>query len=409
MTTKNHLNNFIKIDSKIQDDLKSTAENLLEVENLDLENTEYLAKALFCLGRYSESIRQFEKILEKKAKDKDALKNIAINHFHKKDYRMAMKYFDAALETDPGNESVLSYKMLCHEFLGEYNQAAMLAEEILEASPKNISVIKRLIDYHLRLKNYDECLHLIGQIKYDSYKKAVVLFESRRYEECIEEARKIRTSESYMLAGRAHRKLGNTAKAVRYLHKSYELDLNVDTLFEISDIYFEAEDPVRAIYFLNEVLLHDDSNVEAYSRIARAYMKSGDWSDAVEYGKKALEISKKVSDVYIVLAEAYIQLDGCNMKRAIEIVEEGISENPESWKLWVERGDVHYMHDEYAFRQSYEKAISLNPNETSIYLKYIDMLLMEDESETAKIYYNQLLLVNPLFEKTFDELQEFWS
>lgn len=73
MTTNYHLNDFIELDSKILEDLSDTADELLEVEHLDLDNREYLAKALFCLGRYGESIEQFKGILSLKADDEKAI------------------------------------------------------------------------------------------------------------------------------------------------------------------------------------------------------------------------------------------------------------------------------------------------------------------------------------------------
>lgn len=63
MTTKNHLNIFEKLDTKIMNEHSKTADELLLVENLDADNTEYLARLLFCLERYDESIREFEKLL----------------------------------------------------------------------------------------------------------------------------------------------------------------------------------------------------------------------------------------------------------------------------------------------------------------------------------------------------------
>ena len=388
----------------------NTADELLLVEELDLDNAEYLAKILFCLGKYDESIRQFERMLSMKGRNKNALASIAINHFKRQDYRAAIVYLNAGLEIDSQSECMLTYKMLSHEFLKDYESAIKCAEEILRTSPKNASVIKRLIDYHIELKNYDKCIPYINQIEYkDSYKKALILYGCRRFEECIKEAEKAGTGEAYRLAGKSHHELGNIAKATRYLYKSYEKDLNTDTLFEISEIYFEAEDPKKAIYYLKEVLLHDESNVEAYSRIAQAYLNSSDWEDAIEYGQKALEISKKVPQAYITISRAYNCLYRGESENAREIVEEGLRENPESAELWAEKADQNCIINPIECTKSYEKAISLSPADPNMYLRFIDTLLMTNEIETAKIYYNQLLLVNPLFEKSFEEMASFWS
>ena len=407
MTTINHLNNFAEIDSEIQQQYSKTADELLEVEHLDLDNTEYLAKLLFCLGRYDESIEQFERILSIKCDDENVMADIGINYFKKRDNGTALKYFDNCLERDPDSESLLSYKMLSHEFLKDYGRAIECGERIIRKNSKNTSAVKRLIDYHLKLKNYEECLYYIGQIEYDDkYKKALVLYELHRFEECIEVARKIKTAESYRLVAKSYLELKNVVKAVKYLYKSYEKDFNVDMLFEISDIYFEAEEYKKSIYFLKEALLHDDSNAEIYSKIGFAYLKSDNWSDAIEYAQKALDISKKVPQAYVTLAEAHIQLELGNYEKPKEIIEEGIRENPDSPELWIERGDLNFNDDLIAFVKSYERAMELNPKDYNICLKCAKLLLLAGEVEAAKPWYNQLLLLNPLFEKSFEELQK---
>lgn len=407
MTTDHHLNNFIKLDSKTMDELSKTADELIEVEHLDFDNTRYLAKALFCLGRYDESIKQFERMLSLKSDDWQVMADIGINYFKKKDYETAIKYFSESLEDNPDNETALSYKMISHEFLKDYSKAIDCGERILINNSKNTSVINHLIDCHLKLKNYDVCYYYINRVDYkDLYKKASILYESKRYEECIKTAVKLKTAKSYHLAGKAHHKLGNTIKAVKYLFKSYEKNPNIDILFEISDIYFEVWDNPRSIHFLKMVLAHDESNIEAYSKIALTYLNSSNWYDAVEYAKKTLEISKKVPQAYVTLAEAYFQIDGGDFERSKQIIDEGISENPDSAKLWAKKGGYCYSDELCAFSKPYEKAISLSPSDCSIYREYIYLLLLNEDDDVAKKVYNQMLLMNPLYEKSFEELKK---
>ena len=300
--------------------------------------------------------------------------------------------------------------MLSHEFLNDYESAIGCGKRILKNNPKNTSAIKRLICYHLETEDYDKCLDYISQIKdYDSYKKALILYKSKRYEECIEEAGKIRSAESYRLAGKSYQKLGNISKAVRHLLKSYEKEPNIDILFEISEIYFEAEEHQKAIPFLKRVLCHDGSNVEALSKIAYAYsFYPSNWHNAIEYAQKTLEINKKVPEAYVTLAEAHFQLDRGRLENALKILDEGISENPESAKLWAKKGGYCYPYDEPAFRKSYEKAISLDPSNNKIRLEYLYLLMMDEDLEAAKKHYNEMLLYNPLFEKSFQELHDEW-
>lgn len=406
MTTNNHLNNFIKLDSKILEEHLKTVEELLEVKNLDLDNTKYLADILFCLERYDESIEQLKKILSLKSDDSEIITNIGINYFKNKDYETSIKYFTRSLEKNPGNETALSYKMLSHEFLKDYRSAVECCDEILKNNSRNTSVINRLIDYHYELKNYDDCLDYINQIKYeDKYKKALVLYKLKRYEECIKTTGEIRTAKSYHLAGKSYYKLGNIVKAVKYLNKSYEIDFNIDSLFEIIDIYFEAKEYQKSIIFLKKVLIDDDLNIKANKKIAFAYLESGNWYEAIEYSEKTLEISTKLPEVYITLAEAQFQLEPDNLEKINQILDEGIKENPDSAKLWAEKGGYNFIYNPDTFRQSYEKALSLNPNNITIYKSYIYLLLLDEDDESAKKIYNQMLFYNPLFEENFHDFK----
>ena len=223
------------------------------------------------------------------------------------------------------------------------------------------------------------------------------------YEECIEIASKIRSAEAYHLCGKAYFKLGKIKKASKYMYKSYEKDGNIDTLFEIADIYSGRQTGSKAIYYLKEVLIHDEENFEAYARIASAYLYS-DNIQAIEYAKKALEITRKVPSAYITLSEAHIQL-GHDFEISAEILDEGIRENPNSAELWAEKGDLHFSNDPYTFMKSYETAISIDSRNLNFYLEYISLLMIDGEVEKAKKMYNRMLLYFPLFDKSFDEIE----
>lgn len=408
MTTINHLSNFEELDFKTTEELSNTADELLAVEHLDSDNTKYLAGILLSLGRYGESIEQLERILTMKSNDEETIALIAISHFKNKDYRTAIEYINRGLEINPEDERLLSYKMLCCEFLDEYASAIRCGEKILKNHPKSTHIIRHLIDCHLKAKNYDKCLYYLDQIKYmDHYEKALILYEAEMYEKCIKEARQVRTAKSLHLIGKSHQKLGNTLKAARYLYRSYEKDPNVDILFEIAEIYFDVMDYKRSITFLEMVLSHDEKNIKAHCRIAKAYFESSNWHGAIEYAERALEISRKVPEAYITLADAYF-FSGTNSEKVMEILDEGISENPESARLWAKKGNMEFNHDLYTFRQSYEKAISLNPSNYNIYEEYIFLLMINNETEEAKKWYNQMLLFNPLFEESFQDLNPWF-
>ena len=132
MTTENHLNEFVQINPETRKDLQNTAEELSKVEHLDLDNRQYLASVLFSLGRYDESIEEFERILSIKENDEKIIADIAICHYKRGNYTIALKYLKRGLEITPESESMLTYEMLCFEFLEDFENAIKTDKKIIK-------------------------------------------------------------------------------------------------------------------------------------------------------------------------------------------------------------------------------------------------------------------------------------
>lgn len=105
------------------------------------------------------------------------------------------------------------------------------------------------------------------------------------------------------------------------------------------------------------------------------------------------------------MAQTQFQLEQ-NLEKCIAIIDDGLSENPESAELWAEKGGFSFDYDMFAFKKSYEKAISMNPTKFEFYKSYIFLLLISNEIEEAKKQYNQMLLFIPLYEKSFEEIKK---
>ena len=90
MTTDNHLNSFAELDCETTENHSKTAEELLNVENLDFDNTRYLAEILFKLKRYDESIEQLKRTLSLSHDDDELLTLIGITYFKMGEYETAI-------------------------------------------------------------------------------------------------------------------------------------------------------------------------------------------------------------------------------------------------------------------------------------------------------------------------------
>ena len=366
-----------------------------------------LGKALFFNEDYDESIEYLEKCSCPKANA-----YLGLDYYRKEDFKRAIDYFKEFLK-DIKNETILNYLMISYEKENDLADAILTGDDILEINPKNTSVILRLVDYHFTLKQYErslDCIRLYENTKdfyepYDEklkFRKAEVLFHLKRYEDAIRLLRKLKTVESYHLISRSYERLGKPSKAVRYLMKSYELDRNVETLFEISDFHFRNDSYVSAVNILRDILDINPNDERALERIARAYMKNHDRHFAVEYAERLLEVNERNITSYVVLSNMeYIFGD---LDKAMEYIDRGLEMNSESAELWFDKAWVHDPRDFEQFKKSLERGLHLEPNNVKNHLRLIDECLWEDEKDNAERYYEKMLFYNPTFSKSFDEI-----
>lgn len=408
MTTRNHLT---------EQEFKEYLE-LLENENLDAENLKNLADDFFYSGKYGESIRACERILEKESDLEiinGAKSRIAMSYFKKEDYKESLQYFNEILETESENVVYLSYKFMSLEKLGDFASAVKCGDKIIRIRP-NASVLLKLIDIAFELEEFEKCIHYIDFLKTEptigwfkkqilnidcnclKIKKMECLLNIGKYEECIKESRKVKKdAHAYRVIGRAYAKLTKNVKAIRYMIKSFEMSGNIDVLLEIADM-----DNVRPEYYLNWVLEIEPQNEKALLKIAEACMDKGDYALSKTYAEELLEINPDIIEAYIIISD--VNLYSEDFANAERIVDRGLSRFPDSSKLWTQKACIYYSSDLNRYEEYTNKAIDLDPTNQDLYLKLIEMLWFEKELERAEKYFDELLIVDPAFPMTFEEL-----
>ena len=357
-----------------------------------------LGKALFLNGDYDESIHYLERSDDFK---KDAY--LGLDYYRKRDFESAAGHFRAFLKQKQ-NETILTYLMLCHEENGEIENAAICGEGLLEINPEKDSIKPRLIDHYFTLKQYQKSLDYINELndRKCRYKKALALFNLERYDEAISEAKSLKTSEAYKLIARSYEKLNKPSKAVRYMFRPYEMDENTETLFEIVDFLSKNGEHDRSLHVLRRILEEDPQNEKCLERIVRNYREHGQSHLAVEYCKTLLEVNDKNIEGYVTLADAHYLMK--NLEKSFEIIEKGMAIDSKSVELWRQKAWANYAADHEQFKRDYEEVIRLDPNNTRSYILLIEEYLWDDETDRARRCYERLLLYNPTFSKSFEDI-----
>ena len=136
--------------------------------------------------------------------------------------------------------------------------------------------------------------------------------------------------------------------------------------------------------------------------IVRDYRENGQSHLAVEYCETLLEVNDKNIEGYVTLADAHYLMK--NLEKSFEIIEKGMAIDPKSVDLWKQKAWVNYTADHEQFKRDYEQVIRLDPNNTRSYILLIEEYLWDDETDKAHRCYERLLLYNPTFSKSFEDI-----
>ncbi|MBE6501267.1 MAG: hypothetical protein E7Z79_02370 [Methanobrevibacter thaueri] len=390
------LNGFKKFSENPYSDAIKFLKEYIEVEPTDEAYFE-LGKALFLNDEYDESIRYLKQSANPKS---DAY--IGLDFYRMSDFPNAIRHFNEFLKSDD-NETIMSYLMISYEKLKDWRNAAITGERLLEIRPDNKSVKFRMVDYHCNLREYEKSLDYINELESRKlkFKKGLVLFRLKQYDEAIKTIESIKTAEAYSLMAKSYLKLNKHAKAVSCAFKSYESGKDPEIILEFSDMYLDS-DYKRAIHILKRLLDENPGDERVLERICKAHIGNFEAGMAITYAEDLLRVNESNITAYVTLAEAYQNLG--NALKSLEYIQKGLALDPKSVELWVMKAWTLYPLDFEGFRKSLERAIALDPNNTENHVTLIRNCVWENEMDNARRYYDRLMLYNPTFCKSFDEL-----
>lgn len=401
MTTKitEILNGFKEFSETPYEDSIKFLKEYLEVEPENKEAIFELGKALFFNANYDESIQYLSKTNDFKS---DAY--LGLNYYKKQDWQNAIKHFEKFLKENK-NETILTYLMLSYEKNHDLENAVRCGEKLLIINPKNSTVKTRLSDYHFNLGEYEKSLNYINEIddKKLNYKKGLILFELKRYEDAIDALKNIKTLDAYLLISKSYQNLNKKTKAARYLFKAYELTSDIETLLEISDIYAEIGEYYKTEDILRSILEANPNNEKCLEKLIKTTLDFQKFPETIDYCETLLKVNDKNIAAYVALSEAYHYLG--DLEKSLEIIEKGLEIQPNSAELWAAKSWIDYVTGEIEYKKDLEMLIKLEPNNTDHYVGLINHLIWEDELNDAHKYYEKLLFYNPLFSLSFDEIE----
>jgi len=305
--------------------------------------------------RYDLAILYYEKGLDKNIKDAYenpvTRTNLGMCYSAIKEYEIALKHFKTALLTDPKYPNAFYWKLKTYENLG-------MNEEIVKDCEKHPEF---LVDIDvMRTKQY-------------------ALFELARYPEALEVSKKILET---------------------VLPKGSTWNISTIDFIWSGWILKKLGDIEGAKKRYAEAIETDKESEQGYRYMGYALRDEGDFKGAIDYFKKAWDVSK--DDEMILEQGRVVRKMGSlldakkkdEMNKKAESIFDSILESTEfGGEAWMEKGNCNWNLEKKGIAEDcYLKACKIIPKNSSVWINLGDMAISNDSATEALMFYEKSLL-----------------
>ncbi|MEN3047002.1 MAG: tetratricopeptide repeat protein [Candidatus Hydrothermales bacterium] len=165
-------------------------------------------------------------------------------------------------------------------------------------------------------------------------------------------------------------------KAISFYKKSYELDKTDINVLIVIARFFEKLNKDSSDYYYKKALTLSPDNPEALKRYLNFLVEEKRFDEAIPYANRAIEKMSHDETVMESAFKVYIQMG--DPKKAIEIANELIKNNPNEYIYYLMRGSAYASINETKKALSdYEQAERLNPKSVGVFVRraflYLDL------------------------------------
>ncbi len=205
-------------------------------------------------------------------------------------------------------------------------------------------------------------------------------------------------SEDYYLVGINHYKNKNYSEALKAFEQDYKLKDNINSLYKLSEIFFETNDIFNSEIYLKKILEKNISDGFANYKLGFLYKKLGKYDESVIYLSKLLGNKEYQENAFYNLIEIYIYSN--QIEEALRLYEMSLKSIETSDKIeylltvyLLKKNDANY-------KKHFDIIIQKSQN-YSILNKLTDALLNFSKIEEAL---QTLLIIEKQFPKNIDTL-----
>lgn len=308
--------------------------------------------------RYMEALNEYRKAENLNPTNINTKINIGTLYQEQKKYNDAISVYDSILNLQPHNSSVLVYKAECFKALKRDKDAIELYKTALNLDPKNSSIKAQLFDLLKVTMPTQEVLDFLyknvqnSPMNADSYYEfAYELHKANKINDAIVyyiETIKLDKNkiDAYINLSQAYRQNKKYADAYDVIQKAKVIAPNNELVnkqlelckkeyasnaYSIASNAFQSGDYEKAIIEYKKI---NPATADSYIGIAASYQSLKDNTQAIQYYKKAMELSPSNDELPFYIASIYANInDFENAKQYIEISLSKNSFNKQSREL----------------------------------------------------------------------------
>ena len=300
--------------------------------------------------RYQEALDEYRKAEALNPANINTKVNIGTLYQEQKNYNAAIGVYDNILSSQPHNINVLTYKAECLKELGRNDDAVDIYKTALSLDPKNTAIKTNLFELMKNTMPTEDVLAFLyknvqnSPMNADSYYEfAYELHKANKLDDAItyyNETIKLdnKKTDAYINLAQAYRQKQDYAKAYDVINKAKaiapENELIKKQFETISKDYtansynlasnaFESGDYNKAVEEYKKI---NPPTLESCMGIAAAYQSLNNNNEAINYYKKAMELSPNNADLPYYIASIYINLN--DTEKAKPYIQMALSKNP---------------------------------------------------------------------------------
>ncbi len=299
---------------------------LIEPHNPDLL---FLKGEIFLSqGKTEEARGLFDKVVENESNNSEIYLDIAYIYIEKMDFETATSFLEKGFNIHPQNTDIWFELAFCYEQTGDRQAAIGIYNNILDENPYSNEAwfnMGQLLfleeDYEKSAEAFDFA-YITGSNDHGALlQKAHSFFQCERYQKAIEAYQEYAelteyTPFSYVFIGECHEKMDNFDSAKEMYRNALEKDpQNADAWTGLCICSMEQEHFQESLTYIKEAIKIDSNVSEYWIYMAEAYVNLGKNEDALSCYLHSLSINPEQLDTFVAIGNLY--LDAENFPKAL--------------------------------------------------------------------------------------------